>query len=44
VFHEEKSLGFTASYSAGTGQYSACGERPSNHSTGANFSLCITSP
>lgn len=44
LLHEERSTGFTASYSAGTGVYSACATRGSEHQVGANFSLCITSP
>lgn len=44
LLHQEKSLGFTASYSAGFGEYSVCGDRTSNHTMGTNYSLCISSP
>jgi hypothetical protein len=44
LVHEEKTLGFTTQFSAGTGWYTACATRPSNHTTGANFSLCVDNP
>ncbi len=42
LLFSQKSTSLFQDFSSGSGQYQACAERTTNHTTGANVMICIT--